>query len=242
MRRPLSEGEHQNLWESLISSKKIPDHLKKMARQLDVDSGYDRPGLIRDKLQLIISFRETILAKNSVEPSIYSCSGLDWRFPVLLGLNNIVMVDTCFANKDSITNMVKEIAATLGVENLSVDTVIEFNLGGTHYKITPTAIEIDKYTPETQIGCLLEFLGVSHRYSEDVPILPAIAEKLHNGSLVALLTINDWYLSRIPGITPVKKTDGTTLYIVTNKEDLLEAAQISFAQKQSSQLPRIYGE
>jgi hypothetical protein len=77
-------------------------------------------------------------------PTVYIASGTDVEFPILLGAQNIIMVDPIFENKEKVNEVRRRIEAMIGNNELKISeeqinsktkTIFEFKIEGKSFRI-----------------------------------------------------------------------------------------------------------
>jgi len=99
------------------------------------------------KRNWILEIRERKLIDPEIlknNPTVYIGSGTDVEFPILLGAQNIIMVDPIFEDKEKVDEVIRRIEAMIGNNELKISeeqinsktkTIFEFTIDGINFRI-----------------------------------------------------------------------------------------------------------
>lgn len=251
-----TETEYLAYRESLLRGNRLPESMLPVVESLGVSTMYDQYWHIKNKLEIVINYRDFFINRKSDNPVLYSCSGFDWQFPILLGIRRIIMLDLCFNNQQIRDALADEIKTILKIDVDLQGNTLHFKFNNQDYQIVLVAQDLDEYSPESNLDGIIEYLGVSSQYSSAL-VLPAIAKKLLNGSFLAFFTEHNSVIQNIKGIKPIKRKltfgdlrrllgtafkrnmNTSKIYQVIDSEALNDCSLHAYSDKRESDVPAV---
>lgn len=185
-----ARGQRSDLIEELLRNGKITSQYAELLRGVSTSTLGAESATFR-KIQAIIAIREALKDLGVKQRhTVYIGAGLDWRFPVALGVRDIAMLDLEYGSfphlRQELLDNIREHSIGINQEEGSrIGFTVDVGNGYENVSMELEVTDIGRYQPQKPIDLVLEFLGPSKGGQQSrVPVLSNVAQAMRENALI----------------------------------------------------------